>query len=126
LDPVRSIRKPIIKKLYRNLFIIIDYINNERTIPPQSSVASDVMLDSIGIPRQLVGRRHPVWIPGFRLSRLCHNSKKCLNSNCHAGLDPASRNVKTFKLRWIPGQARNDKTAKYLYLLIATQPLSPE
>jgi hypothetical protein len=38
-------------------------------------------------------------IPGIQLNvlpleRLCHNSKKHLNSACHAGLDPASSNVR--------------------------------
>jgi hypothetical protein len=46
------------------------------------------------------------------IKRLCRNSKKSLNSGCHAGLDPASRNVKTLILHWIPGQARNDKTGE--------------
>jgi len=74
------------------------------------------------------------------IKRLCRNSKKSLNSGCHAGLDPASRNVKkALILHWIPGQAdckklsiyiqlqaRNDKTVNYLYVRIVTQPLMEE
>jgi hypothetical protein len=50
----------------------------------------------------------PLKRTGFRLSRLCCNSKKSPDSDRHAGLDPASSSV-TLSKNWIPGQARNDK-----------------